>query len=107
MNKFQKLIARFLIPKGYYCYARINAKRSYCPFYFTDKTRHQQENGYCSYLEKGDWDINNEYPEYIECQKRQQDGTYKKEMIHKSELLPMSLLFDACKECGINYWGKI
>ena len=105
MNTFQKLIARFLIPKGLYCYSISDDKRVYCPFYSIDKTRPERESGYCSYLGKGDWDINEEYPKVIEIRQRQPDGTYKKEMVERNRDTVdwgMSMLWDAIKECGIN-----
>lgn len=92
MSKIQRLIAWFLIPKGYYCEG--------CPFWFLDSGRPKRENGYCSYLGKGDWDINAEYPDKLEVQKRQPDGTYKSELVDKSELMPMSLLWDKVKGCN-------
>jgi hypothetical protein len=106
MNRFQKLIARFLIPSGLYCYDIVQGKRVYCPFYSIDKTRPVQENGYCSYIGKGDWDINEEYPKDIEINKKQSDGTYKKEMVKRVRdtiFWGMGLLWDACKECGVKY----
>lgn len=105
MNKFQKLIAHFLIPSGYYCHDAKDSKEV-CPFWFKDNTQSEQENGYCSYLGKGDWDINREYPRFIEVTQRQNDGTYKKEMIDRQDLAnyPMwmvSLIWDKCKSCGV------
>ena len=91
MNKLQRMLAWFLIPRGFYCKG--------CPFWFKDGSRREQENGYCSYLGKGDWDINDEYPQLVEVKKRKADGSYKTEFVNKSELLPMSLLWDGCKEC--------
>jgi hypothetical protein len=93
MNKLQKFIARLLIPKGYYCEG--------CPFHFIDSGRLYQENGYCSYLKKGDWDINAEYPDQLEVTQRK-DGKTEKIMIDKEEVMPLSLLWDGCKECDIN-----
>jgi hypothetical protein len=117
MNKFQKLIARFILPNGFYCYTGHNlkddcmvicrSKQNYCPFYSVDANHGPQENGYCSYLGKGDWDINNEYPALIECQVKQQDGTMKPTMVPKEELLPLSLLWDSVKECGIKFNTKV
>jgi len=92
MKKLQRLLAWFLIPKGYYC--------ENCPFWFIDGGKPHQANGYCSYLGKGDWDINAEYPLQLEVSKRQSDGTYKKEFVDKSELLPLSLLWDKVRECS-------
>jgi hypothetical protein len=106
MNKFQKVVARFLIPNGFYCYTG-NKKRSYCPFYSVDANHGHQENGYCSYLGKGDWDINNEYPALIEVQKRQPNGTMMPTLVPKEDLFPISLLFDTVKECGIKFNTKV
>jgi hypothetical protein len=102
MNKFQRFIAWFLIPKGFYCH-EAGDRNKVCLFWFRNETKDEQENGYCSYLGRGDWNINEEYPEYIDGERRQLDGSYKKDKIHKSEFLPMSLLWDKCKACGVKY----
>jgi hypothetical protein len=58
-----------LIPKGPYCYD----KNGVCPYWSLNKDREYQNNGYCSFLERGDW---------------QEDW--------------FSLLWDQVKECGVN-----
>ncbi|MGG1243130.1 hypothetical protein ABE187_09695 [Bacillus cabrialesii] len=45
-----------LIPQGSYCYN----EDKLCPFWSVREDRSAYENGYCSYMEKGDWDINKE-----------------------------------------------
>ena len=67
------------IPKGEYCYGHIVlddgfVARPTCPFWDTLPEFPKQNNGYCHYLKRGDW---------------QAKG--------------VSLLWDSCKECGINY----
>lgn len=97
-------MARFFIPRGDYCYRLVNGKRDYCPFYSVDLWHSGQENGYCSYLRKGDWDVNEEYPKNIEVDIKQGDGSYKKEMFERdrgSLFWHIGLLWDACKECGV------
>ena len=44
------------IPKGAYCYDN----NGDCSFWDMDESKPHQENGYCHYLKKGDWDINSE-----------------------------------------------
>lgn len=69
------------IPEGDYCYICIgwdrelppNMYTELCPFWKTIKTRPYQENGYCLFMQKGDWGEN---------------GTF--------------ILWDQCKECGEN-----
>ncbi len=61
------------IPKGMYCYIRNDNEKIICPFWDIDKTKPEQENGYCYYLKKGDWE---------------NEG--------------FNLLWDQCKECGVN-----
>lgn len=76
--------AEKLIPKGDYCYERLEpvqrpgqaprlAVISRCPFHRVIKGRPQQESGYCLYLQAGDTGS---------------QGTF--------------LLWDMVKECGIN-----
>ena len=57
------------IPKGLYCYD----EKGKCPFWELKKGKSKQENGYCHYLDWGDW--------------MSADG---------------GLLWDQCKACGIN-----
>jgi hypothetical protein len=56
------------IPKGLYCYD----EKGLCPFWEAIKGKPEQENGYCHYLNWGDWMPNG------------------------------GLLWDQCKLCGIN-----
>ena len=56
------------IPKGLYCYDKNNL----CPYWSMRVGKPRQENGYCSYLERGDWEA---------------EG--------------VSLLWDQVKECGL------
>lgn len=70
------------IPQGSYCYHMEKVPGSGplpqfipCKYWSLDKSKPDQDNGYCSYLEKGDW---NEGP----------DG--------------LGMLWDQVKECGIN-----
>ena len=68
-----------LIPKGVYCYTidRVTSEGvievTRCPYWSKREDKDEQENGYCSFLEEGDWEG---------------DG--------------MSLLWDSVKECGEN-----
>ena len=100
-----------VIPKGYYCHGEIkviNNKSDWnntyiCPFWFKIKTRLKQENGYCALLGKGDYELNNEV-KWQEIKSINKNNKSKK--INKSKTaheigLPMSLLWDQCKECGI------
>lgn len=86
-----------LIPQGCYCYTRLeNGKLKLCPYWSIRKDRPEQENGYCSYLQKGDWDIN------LEAEMK--DVKTGKIVKKKGEdaPFPIGLLWDMCKECGIN-----
>lgn len=86
-----------IIPKGDYCYDESDL----CPYWSTNSNYHEQDCGYCSYLEKGDWEMNDE---------KKWKTTYRKDGKELSDELrsaneigiPMSLLWDQVKECGIN-----
>lgn len=56
------------IPSGIYCHS----SNGLCPYWSIDKKHKEQNNGYCSYLKKGDWELRG------------------------------GLLWDQVKECGIN-----
>jgi len=60
-----------VIPKGIYCY--FFNRNTPCPYWSLCMDKPYQENGFCSYLNQGDWE--REFP---------------------------SLLWDQVKECGIN-----
>jgi len=73
----RKIIAWFRIPRGQYCYRIIfhkKKKREFkiCPYWDLRTDKHYQDNGYCHYLKRGDWEV-----KYC------------------------SLLWDQVKECGI------
>lgn len=103
MNFIQKLFARSRIPEGFYCYTYEKDQYVPCPFYSKIKERPEQENGYCSYLGKGDWNINESYPPLMEIIRMRKDRTSEKVMVPKETLLPLSLLWDGCKECGVKF----
>lgn len=68
-----------LIPKGIYCHGEIEVidgmaiRTEVCPFWRKLDTRPVQENGFCILMQRGDWT---------------EEG--------------FGLLWDQCKECGIN-----
>jgi hypothetical protein len=82
-----------IIPHGIYCYSHTGntvdipgwgqvPETKVCPYWSVRDDQPEQENGYCAYLEVGDWEV------------------------------PwISLLWDQCKECGINdheeNWTKV
>ena len=75
-----------VIPMGVYC--------SGCPYSDYDDEREEQSNGYCWFMGQGDWDIN---------QEEKWESRETSEIESANEIgLPMSLLWDGCKECGIN-----
>lgn len=70
-----------LIPEGHYCYTinsvdnktgRLNI--DVCPYWDKNEDHPEQDNGYCHFLEEGDW-----------------------------EMEGLGLLWDQCKECGENF----
>jgi len=91
-------LSKEYIPKGDYCYD----KSGLCPYWSLDDSKPYQHNGYCSFLGRGDWDLNEEKT----YQRIYKDGT-KGELQSANEIgLPMSLLWDQCKECGENMGGS-
>lgn len=87
-----------VIPVGYYCYDDNGA----CPYWSRDPNHHEMENGYCKFLEKGDWEMNIEKKWRITYQggKKVTDGKLES----AEELgMYMSVLWDQVKECNIKY----
>ena len=67
-----------LIPPGIYCYRGIGVKDNHqirlnCPYWESRDDKPEQDNGYCDFMQRGDWEV---------------DG--------------LSLLWDQVKECGEN-----
>jgi len=86
MRAYKAIHGEKVIPRGCYCYHSMKLtdrtteeglpifKTDLCPYWDMDDSKPHQSSGYCWYIEKGDWE---------------EDGTF--------------LLFDQCKECGLNY----
>jgi hypothetical protein len=70
-DKYLRKKDESLIPEGVYCHTH-REQGLYCPYWDTNPYAPKQEFGYCSYLAEGDWESDK-----------------------------LSLLWDACKECGI------
>jgi len=86
------------IPKGLYCYD----ENGTCPWHEIRPELPEQENGYCYYLRKSDYDMNREVVPYTNT--RYEDGV---PIVTHHKTGPdnpgfFSILWDFCKECGIN-----
>lgn len=89
-----------LIPYGMYCFDYKNNKR--CPYWSRDisSKRNAHENGFCSYINKSDWDLN-EIKTTITQWTKEDEKVFKDTSWHDLGLNE-SLLWDQCKECGIH-----
>ena len=85
-----------LIPYGDYCYS----DKGKCPYWAIRKGKPKMNNGYCSFIEKGDWEIN---AERIMVVNKKVKGKWKEVDRGTGDKLGMiiGLLWDQCKECGI------
>ena len=81
-----------VIPKGCYCYD----EKGNCPYWSHRPDLPIQEDGYCDFLGKSDWDINEEIG-IMEWKNGLGEVT-----VTEPHSIPCSLLFEQCKECGIN-----
>lgn len=85
-----------LIPKGPYCYTYVGDMYKICPYWDSKKDLPEQANGYCHFLEKSDMDLAEE-TEFTDMKTGEKS---------KGMELPIGigtgLLWDQCKECGIN-----
>ena len=100
------------IPNGYYCCDYIND--TICPFWdLKDDEYPEYENGYCYFLGKSDWDLNEESfkTARITSSKNEKLNGRKISDLIDDEIdpvsgkkchFPMSLIWDQCKECNIN-----
>ena len=65
-----------------------------CPYLDCDDEKPYQYNGYCWFLKKGDWEMNGE---------KELTNMKTGEVETGDEIgLPVSLLWDMCKSCGIS-----
>ena len=99
------------IPSGLYCY---DDKGKNCPFWELKEGEYpEQEDGYCHYLKKSDWELNEEYEKttiLISSENKKNEGKSIWELFGgdidpvsgKKRHFPISLLWDECKECNIN-----
>ena len=105
MKLLKYIKAWFNIPWGLYCYDWRRGKRKYCPYHSIDESREYQENGYCSYLEMGDWEIGQDEDVTVTSVVRDhQDNEVSRHVrVVKGKDLDfsMTLLWDSCKECNI------
>ena len=74
-----------VIPKGPYC--------SGCPYLDLDDEKPYQYNGYCWFLERGDWEI--------EATMELVSSETGEKVMGDELPFPVSLLWDECKECGV------
>lgn len=82
-----------IIPRGHYCHFR----RGTCRYWSLRDDLPYHENGYCAFMEKSDWDINEETETVEVTYYAQHRETHKStESAHE---FPVSLLFDKCKGC--------
>ena len=86
-----------VIPKGYYCYD----DKGICPYWSLIPLLPGQENGRCAFLEKSDWDLNEEKGKEVELFGKDVKliGT------ESAHILKCSLLWDKVKECGLKKGG--
>jgi hypothetical protein len=100
------------IPDGYYCYN----DSGICPFWESKKGKYPaQEDGYCHFLGKSDWEMNEESKgeaKVVYSGDKSLEGKTVSEIFEDDEDIdpisglpchfPMSLLWDQCKECSVN-----
>ena len=79
------------IPYGHYCHATLENENE-CPFWNFDNEKPEQDNGYCHYLKRGDWDLHGK------------GEIFNVKTGEKIEIedYPWGLLWDMCKECEVN-----
>lgn len=101
------------IPYGDYCYNFYS--KEICPFWDSKPGEYpKQEDGFCQYLQKSDWDLNeesNKTAKIVYSKDGTMDGMIVADLEDDDDIdpvsgkkchFPMSLLWDQCKECDIN-----
>jgi hypothetical protein len=99
INKAPKTKDESLIPDGMYCHAScmpdVDGYRYICPYWDYDDEKPYQENGYCHFMEKGDWTI---AEDPCICSYSRDNPERVGQIVHG-----FSLIWDQCKECGIKF----
>jgi hypothetical protein len=90
MDKLKEDKGESVIPKGPYCYD----ENGTCPYLDYDDEKDEQESGYCWYLNEADWEVNE--TSIVKNVKTGEESTG-----HQLGI-PIGLLWDQCKSCGIN-----
>ena len=80
-----------VIPAGSYCYD----EKGVCPYWKIVEGLPEQENGHCSYLNQNDYE-RNETTGQVKWES-QRGSVYT-----DPHEIPISLLWDKCKECNVN-----
>lgn len=90
------------IPKGRYCHVSSDLNKV-CP-YWTYDTKHteEHENGFCLYLNKGDWDLNEENG-MITLDTYNKEGILLRRNKVNAHDFQFSLLWDQVKACNANH----
>jgi len=92
---------KYIPKKTFYCYDKDNT----CPFWESKDDLPVQENGYCHYLDKNDYELNEEYnklPIKVWVRATDEVNVGTTEELFGNLHFPTSLLWDMCKECGIS-----
>lgn len=74
-----------------------------CPFWRKVPFLPYQQNGYCHYLDKADIELNPEYNRNTKigyAKNKEDEDKSLSELF--GDYFPISLLWDECKECGVN-----
>ena len=86
-----------IIPRGYYCHDTKHNKN--CRYWSLADGLPYQENGYCGFLSKSDWDINEECGTIEVTHFLQNPHRESHKSIESAHEYTVSMLFDKCKEC--------
>ena len=86
-----------VIPKGMYC---DDEDGKVCPFWSLLLELPEYENGYCAYLGKSDWDLNEDIDKQGGC-KYMVYETGKVGIVSAHDFC-CSDIWDKCKECEVN-----
>lgn len=102
----KKKLSTKVIPKGLYCHDEEDMT-IVCPYWSKKEKYDKHENGYCSYLKKGDYEINRE--PHVGVWTSFKDGKEEKTWeVKYDKKYPdnSSLIWDKVKECGMNMGYK-
>jgi len=91
-----------VVPKGDYCYDFDGERQVNCPYWSIRSDMPKQMNGYCSLLERGDWEFDRKNHKVTAIENGKERVLSEEEKEELDDHFFAGILWDQVKECEIN-----